>query len=64
MKYYIIDYGKDTVDIAEAIVNSLRSKGHHVVIYITNLSESVYCQEVSEDEFLNHFAPINKNEQN
>ena len=55
-KYYVVDYGKDMVELAELVMANLKEKGHHKIVYLTDFPESLYVTEVSEDEFLMHFA--------
>ena len=54
-RYYIVDYGKEMVDIAETVVNRLKENKHHVVVYVTDLPDYQSTIEVTEDEFLTHF---------
>jgi len=56
MKYYILDYGKETTWIAESIMEQLKDKGHHTLIYLTDLDNSFMVTEVTEDEFLDHYS--------
>lgn len=62
-RYYIIDYGKDSRDeitkMAETVVNSLKEQGCHIVIYLTDLPNSLMVTEATEDEFLEHFTNLN-----
>jgi hypothetical protein len=54
-KYYIIDTGEKMVTIAENLEKLLRKNGHHYVSYLTDLEYYIAIEEVTEDEFLNHF---------
>jgi hypothetical protein len=55
-KFYIIDYGKDTVELAESIIEYLKENGNHIVIYLTDLPSSLMVNEITQDEFLDHFT--------
>jgi hypothetical protein len=54
-KFYIIDTGEKMVTIAENLEKLLRKNGHHYVSYLTDLEYYIAIEEVTEDEFLNHF---------
>jgi len=62
-RYYIVDYGKDSREeitlLAETVVNALREQGSHIVIYLTDLPNSLMVTEATEDEFLEHFITNN-----
>ena len=60
-RYYIVDYGKDMVDVAEVLVNKLKDDNHHVVVYVTTMEYYVSAMEITEDEFLTHFELITEN---
>ena len=53
-KYYIVDYGKDMVSIAEVVMDSLKSNDHKTVVYLTDLPEYLMVQEVNELQYLIH----------
>ena len=55
-KFYIIDYGKQTTELAEYQINMLKEAGAHVVIYLTDLPSVLMIQEIEQEEFLDHFA--------
>ena len=55
-KFYIIDYGKDTVELAESIIEYLKENGNHIVIYLTDLPSELMVNEITQDEFLDHFT--------
>jgi len=61
MSYYIVDYGKDTLKIAEVVMQHLHDNNHHTVVYLTDLDNAFMVQEVSEDDFLEHFSIVNEN---
>ena len=55
-EFYIVDYHKNMLESAEVIVNSLKDKGYHTMIYLTDLEDNLMVNRVSEDEFLSHFS--------
>jgi hypothetical protein len=59
-KFYIIDTGEKMVTIAENLEKLLRKNGHHYVSYLTDLEYYIAIEEVTEDEFLNHFKKVTK----
>lgn len=61
MKYYIVDYGKDTQDLAELVINELRGKEYHVLVAFTDLPNYLGVEEVHEDTFLDTFSLVNDN---
>ena len=60
-RYFIIDYGRDMLDVAEVIVNDLKEKNFHTVIYLTDLPDNLMVNEVDQDMFLSHFSLMNEN---
>ena len=59
-KYYIVDYGKDTTDLAEILINHLRDKDYHVLVALTDLDNYVAAEEIDEDSFLDMFNLANE----
>jgi len=55
-RYFIIDYGRDMLEVAEVIVNDLKAKNYHTVIYLTDLPDNLMVNEVDQDMFLSHFS--------
>lgn len=60
MKYFIVDYGKETVDLAEILINHLRDKDYHVLVALTDLDNYVAAEEIDEDSFLDMFNMANE----
>jgi hypothetical protein len=60
-RYFIIDYGRDMLDIAEVNVNYLKEKNFHTVIYLTDLPDNLMVNEVTQEMFLDHFALLSDN---
>ena len=54
-KYYILDCGGKMTREAEHLLELLRKNKSHVVKYLTNCPELLCLQEISEDEFLEHY---------
>jgi hypothetical protein len=59
-KYYIVDYGKDTTDLAELLIHHLREQDHHVLVALTDLNNYVAAEEIDEDSFLDMFNLANE----
>ena len=55
-KFYIIDYGKDTVELAESIIEYLKENGNPIVIYLTDLPSALMVNEITQDAFLDHLT--------
>ena len=55
-EYYVVDYHKGMVELAEVVMNSLKDKGHHTVVYLTDMEDNLMVNRVDEDEFLMHFS--------
>jgi hypothetical protein len=60
-RYFIIDYGRDMLDIAEVNVNYLKEQKFHTVIYLTDLPDNLMVNEVTQEMFLDHFALLSEN---
>ena len=60
-RYFVIDYGKDMVEIAEVNLNYLKENNYHTVIYLTDLPDNLMVNEVTQEKFLDHFALLSEN---
>jgi len=60
-RYFVIDYGKDMVELAEVNVNYLKENNYHTVIYLTDLPDNLMVNEVTQEKFLDHFALLSEN---
>jgi len=58
MRYYILDYGKDLIEYAHRISERIRKDGHHLIEYFTDADGLMCLEELTEDEFLDHFKKI------
>jgi len=58
-KFYIIDYGKDTVEIAQDVINKLKEEKHHVLVCLTLLDKYFAVEEITQDEFLDFYQLYN-----
>lgn len=58
MRYYIIDSGERMVEFADMIGARLKKDGHHYIQYLTNLPEYLGVEEVTEDDFLDHYKKV------
>lgn len=54
-RYFIIDYGRDMLEIAEVNLNYIKENNYHVVIYLTDLPDWISVNEVTQEKFLDHF---------
>jgi hypothetical protein len=54
-RFFIIDSGEKMLAISVCIEEILKEKGFHYVAYLTSQDHYLAVEEVTEDEFLNHF---------
>jgi hypothetical protein len=55
MRYYLIDHGKEMLETANAVTDLLTKQGCHYVVYLTDAHGLMCVEEISENEFLDHF---------
>ena len=55
-KYYLLDAGKNMVKFAKALEEELKVNEAHVVFYLTDVDGLMCWEEISEDDFLDHYA--------
>ena len=60
-RYFIIDYSRDMLELAEVNVNYLKENNYHTVIYLTDLPDNLMVNEVTQEKFLDHFALLSEN---
>lgn len=58
MKYYILDYGRDMIEYAYGLSERIRKDGHHLIEYFTDADGLMCLEELTEDEFLDHFKKV------
>jgi hypothetical protein len=58
MRYYLLDYGRDLIEYAYGISERIRKDGHHLIEYLTDSDGLMCLEEISEDEFLDHFKKV------
>ena len=58
MRYYLLDFGKDMIPYASQISESVRKDGHHLIEYFTDADGLLCLEELTEDEFLDHFKRV------
>jgi hypothetical protein len=58
MRYYILDYGKDLIEYAQSLSEKIRKDGHHLIEYFTDADGLMCLEELTEDEFLDHFKKV------
>jgi hypothetical protein len=62
-KYYLLDTGSKMTSFAIALDKHLRDGGDHVVLYLTDTDGLLCLEEITEDEFLDHYTKkTNKDE--
>lgn len=61
-RFFIIDSGEKMLSISVGIENQLKQQGFHYVAYLTSQDHYLAVEEVTEDEFLNHFKKHEKHE--
>lgn len=54
-RFFIIDSGEKMLSISETIENEMKRQGFHYICYLTSQDHYLAVEEVTEDEFLNHF---------
>ena len=59
MKYYLVDHGKEMLEEANALTDHLSKQGYHYVVYLTDADGLMCVEEISENEFLDHFKRNN-----
>lgn len=60
MRYYLVDYGKDMIDAGKKLTDYLTAQGFHYVVYLTDADGLLCCEEIGENEFLDHFKHYKK----
>ena len=54
--YYLLDAGKNMTKFAAALEDELKAQKAHVVFYLTDSDGLMCLEEISEDEFLDHYT--------
>lgn len=54
--YYLLDAGKNMTKFAMALEDELKEQKAHVVMYLTNVDGLMCLEEISEDDFLDHYS--------
>ena len=60
MKYYLVDHGKEMLEAANSVTDNLTKLGYHYVVYLTDADGLMCVEEISENEFLDHFKNYKK----
>lgn len=55
-KYYLLDTGNKMTSFAVSLDKQLRESGDHVLLYLTDAEGLLCLEEISEDEFLDHYS--------
>ena len=59
-KYYLLDAGKNMIKFAKALEGELKVNEAHVVFYLTDTEGLLCLEEISEDDFLDHYTKNTK----
>ena len=59
MRYYLVDHGKEMLEAANVVTDLLIKQGCHYVVYLTDADGLMCVEEISENEFLDHFKRNN-----
>jgi len=62
--YYLLDCGKNMTKYAMALEDELKEQKAHVVMYLTDVDGLMCLEEISEDEFLDHYTKNTKEKWN
>ena len=58
--YYLLDCGKNMTKYAAALEDELKEQKAHVVMYLTDVEGLMCLEEISEDDFLDHYTKNTK----
>jgi|LakMenEpi06Jul12_1017403.scaffolds.fasta_scaffold36175_1 hypothetical protein len=61
MAFYLIDMGHKMSHIGSIVEEKLRNEGHHLIVYLTDMPFLLCVEELTEDQFLDHFKNTKKN---
>ena len=61
MAYYLIDMGPNMTQIGYAVEMELKKDGHHLVVYLTDMPHLLCVEELTEDQFLDHYKNTKPN---
>lgn len=61
MAFYLVDMGKDLLTVGAGIEAQLKKDGHHYIIYHTDLPSLLCVEELTEDQFLDHYKNTKTN---
>jgi hypothetical protein len=56
-KYYVLDFGHQMEHWKDMILSELVKHGYHCVYYETEEPYLIALEEITEDQFLEHFKP-------
>jgi hypothetical protein len=59
MAFYLIDMGHRMSTLAKCIEEELRKEDNHVIVYLTDIPNLLCVEELTEDQFLDHFKNTN-----
>jgi hypothetical protein len=58
-KFYLVDYGKGQLEIAQLVINKLKADNHHVLVFLTSLDKYFTVEELTQDQFLDCYDEMN-----
>jgi hypothetical protein len=61
-RFFVIDSGTKMLSISEGIEDAMKQQGFHYICYLTSQDHYLAVEEITEDEFLNHFKKHEKHE--
>lgn len=61
MAFYMIDMGPNMTQLGQAIELELRKDEHHLVVYLTDMPNLLCVEELTEDQFLDHYKNTKPN---
>jgi len=64
MRYYLLDFGREMISYARQLSDKIREDGNHIIEYYTDASGLLCLEELSEDEFLDHFKKVEEHYKN
>jgi hypothetical protein len=59
MAFYLIDMGANMSHIGHAVEVELRKDENHIIVYLTDMPNLLCVEELTEDQFLDHYKNTN-----
>jgi hypothetical protein len=61
MPFYILDMGHKMYTLGKCIEKELAKDENHVIVYLSDMPTLLCVEELTEDQFLDHFKNTNQN---